>query len=194
MKSSRPSGRRLLGVVVGLLLVAVCGACSATTVASPAATPSTTTTSPEPPEPSGTLYTDVDEQLSNLITEIEQDRDGNDIPGYAGVAVDPEHRALDLWWVGTPPARVAQLIVMPPHDLAIRLHRAGYDYATTDRALDELMDRYPVIHSGSPEDDGSGIEVETTAKGKRKLPSAAQLSEQAEMPVRIVVSEPPEPA
>ena len=193
MRSLGRSCRGPLGAVVGLLLVAACGACS-TTVAAPAATPSTTITSPEPSEPSGTLSTDVDEQLSDLITQIEQDRDEGDIEGYAGVAVDPEHRALDLWWVGGPPARVRQLVAAPPDGLVIRLHLAAYDYATTDRALDALMERYPVIHSGSPETDGSGIEVETTAKGERELPSAAQLSTQAKMPVRIVRGEAPEPA
>ena len=56
------------------------------------------------------------------------------------------------------------------------------------------MDRYPVIHLASLESDGSGVEVSTTAKGKRSLPNAAQLAEQVGMPVRIVVGEPPGPA
>ena len=64
----------------------------------------------------------------------------------------------------------------------------------TGRALDGLMDRYPDIHSAGPESDGSGVEVETTAKGKRSLLNAVQLAEQVGMLVRIVVGEPPVPA
>jgi len=59
------------------------------------------------------------------------------------------------------------------------------------RALDGLMDQYPVIHSAIPESDGSGVEVETTAKGKRSLPNAAQLADQVGISVRVVVGEPP---
>lgn len=185
--------RRVAAVVLGLLLVLELAGCS-TTVAQPAATPSVSVVSPGPAEPTGTLLSSVDEQLSDLITEIEEDRDDVDNAGYAGVAVDAEHRALDLWWAGVPPERISRLIAAPPDGLVVRLHPAEYDYATTGRALDKLMDRYPVIHSASPESDGSGIEVETTAKGRRSLPNAASLAEQAGMPVRIVISEPPVPA
>ncbi len=37
-------------------------------------------------------------------------------------------------------------------------------------------------------------EVETTAKGMRSLPNAAQLAEQVGMPVCVVVDQPPVPA
>ena len=48
-----------------------------------------------------------------------------------------------------------------------------------------LMDRYPVIHSASSESDGSGVEVETTAKGKRSLPNAAQLAARLDQRSRV---------
>ena len=41
---------------------------------------------------------------------------------------------------------------------------------------------------------GGNPEVDTTAKGKRSLPNAAQLAKQVGMPVRVVVGEPPVPA
>ncbi len=190
---SLPWRPRAGSAVLVLLLVPALGACSAT-VAQPADTPSSSVASPAPAEPTGTLASSVDERLSDLVTEIEQDRDDVEIPGYAGVAVDAEHSALDLWWVGEPPARVERLIAAPPDGLVVRLHPARYDIAATVGALDRLMDRYPVIHSASPEPDGSGIEVETTARGRRSLPDAARLAEQAGMPVHVVISEPPVPA
>ena len=193
MTSLKRSRRAAAAVVASLLLVPAIGACS-TTVARPSAPPSSSAFSPEPAEPTSSMWTDVDEELSDLITQIDQDRDDTAIVGYAGVAVDAEHRALDLWWVGTPPERIARLIAAPPHGLVIRLHAAAYDYATTDRAVGKLMNRYPAIHAASPESDGSGIEVETTKKGKRTLPDATRLAEQAGLPVRVVISAPPEPA
>lgn len=156
--------------------------------------PSSSAATLELAEPTGALASSVGGALSDLISEIEQDRDDEDIPGYAGVAVDAEHSALGLWWVGEPPNRIGQLIAAPPDGLVVRLHPADYGYATTGRVLDGLMVWSPVIDSASPESDGSGVEVETTAKGNLSLPNAAQLAEEIGMPGRIVVGEPPAPA
>ena len=195
---------RLGAAALGLVLpgLVVLSACSPT-VAQPAAPPTSPAVSspavsspgvaPEP-EPSGSIWTSTDERLSELISQIEQDHDEADIPGHAGVAVDAQHAALDVWWVGTPPERVQRLVDDPPAGLVVRLHPAAYDYAATSRAVEELMNRYPVIHEASPENDGSGVEVGTTAEGRRSLPSAAVLTQQAGMPVRITISEPPVPA
>ena len=190
--SSR-SWRRRAVAVLGLLLAPTLGACS-TTVAQPAATPSASATRAAPTEPRQTLLSSVEERLDDLVTEILQDRDDTDIPGYAGLSLDAEHAALDLWWVGEPPERVRRVVSGPGDGLTVRLHPATYDIAAMVRAVDDLMDRYPVIHTGSPESGGSGVEVETTAAGRRSLPSAARLAEQVGMPVHVLVSEPPEPA
>lgn len=190
--SSR-SWRRPAVTVLGLLLLPTLGACS-TPVAKPAATPSASASRPAPTGPTETLPSSVEERLDDLVTEIEQDRDDTDIPGYAGLSVDAEHATLDLWWVGEPPERVRRVVSGPGGGLTVRLHPARYDVAAMVRAVDDLMDAYPVIHTGSPESDGSGVEVDTTAKGRHSLPSAARLAEQAGMPVHVLLSEPPEPA
>jgi len=184
---------RHAAAVLGLLLLPALGACS-TTVAQPAATPSASAVSPEPAEPTSTLLSTADERLDALVTDIEQDRADVDIPGYAGLTVDAAHGSLDLWWVGEPPEHVRRLVAAPPDGLVVRLHPATYDVGSMVQAVDALMDRHPVIYAASPESDGSGIQVETTAKGRRSLPGAARLAEQVGMPVHVVVSSPPVPA
>ena len=193
MKSSRPSGRRLLGVVVGLLLVAVCGACSATTVASPAATPSTTITSPNRPSRR--------ERSTPTSTAAEQphhrDRAGPRRQRHPGVrrrrgrCRAPRSRPL----VGRgllPPGRAAgRGAASRPRDPAssrrVRLRHHG----TCARGADGPVSRPPLRQPGvRRERDRGGDDRE----GQAEVPDAAQLTTQAGMPVRLVISEPPEPA
>lgn len=188
---TRGPGRRLPALLAGLLLAAAVGGCS-TVVAQPVAPPTTPRAAPY--DPSATPALVVAEHLDELAEKVTGGRADEDVPGLAGLSVDEERGALDVWWVGEPPQRVRRLAAAPPDGLTMRIHPATYDVAAMVAALDKVMDRYDVIHAASPGDDGDGIDVEMTARSARSGPTRDQLAKVAGMPVRIIISEPPQPA
>lgn len=191
-------GRCWPGLAVVALLAAAPAltGCAAGEIAAPQVSPSAAAT--QEPSRAATGYATnypVEEQLDQLITDIEQDREEEDIPGLAGVEIDGATGVLTVYWVGEPPEHVRRVAAGAPAGITVDLKPATYDLQAMIAALDKLFASDGDLFSGgSPNTDGSGITVERTKAQAAKGPTPDELTVLAGIPVTAELGEPAEPA
>lgn len=137
----------------------------------------------------------VQQTMDRLVSDIHQGRDGEDTPGFAGLAVDLESRTIEVYWVGVPAPHVRRVATTSPTGIEVKVHPATYDLSEMLRAIDRITLEYGShIHTASPSDDGTGIFVQKTAANVGSHPDSVALSRLAEMPVTVDIGEQPEAA
>jgi len=184
-----------LAVIVMLLSGPALAGC-ATQIATPRASPSTSAAA-EPSRPGTHHPTDyaIEEQLDQVVDDIERGEEEEDIPGLAGIELDPEAHTVDLYWVGEPPGHVRRTVADPPPGITVNLRPASYDVRDMLAAVDKVFTEYEdYLDGASPNAEGTGITVEWTAENAKKGPTAETMAEVAGMPVFTEVGEPAEPA
>lgn len=65
---------------------------------------------PETTGPAAERRAAVQEELDRVDADIEQDSDGRNIPSFAGLQLDVDASAVDVYWVGQPPERVRRIV------------------------------------------------------------------------------------
>jgi hypothetical protein len=114
---------------------------------------------------------EVLDAVADRITQGLSESDRARIPGFADIAVDPDHNHLRLYWKGTPPQRVRSILARLPHGVTAEVDAARYSKAELHAARARLLRgrtamNLPVtgaapvhITSIAPAVDGSGLEV-----------------------------------
>jgi hypothetical protein len=120
--------------------------------------------------------------------------------GFAGFVVTPERCRLDLYWVGAPPAAVTGVV---RGDRRVVVHDdAAHDHAELSRAAETLAPGSPPARSAGVDitsvaipPEGTGLRVGVDAEGRPidLRATAAKLSADAGVPVRVVIEGPSRP-
>lgn len=102
--------------------------------------------------------------------------------GYAGIAVDVDQNALDLYWQGELPAEVATIVAGAP----VRVHRAAYTEAQLV-AQGQRVAQLPGVTQTGPKVDGSGLIVKVSSTAPRSTLDALR---EVVVPYDLSVKEP----
>ena len=134
---------------------------------------------------------EVLDAVADQITQGLSESDRARIPGFADIAVDPDHNHLRLYGKGTPPQRVRSILARLPHGVTAEVDTARYSKAELHAARAKLLRgrtamNLPVtgaapvhITSIAPAVDGSGLEVgyDSAAGGTGRKNSLAAAAE-----------------
>ena len=146
----------------------------------------------QPPWAEQAELLDVVEATQDVIDEVGS-------AGFAGFVVTPEKCRLDLYWVGAPPAKVAEVV---GRDRRVTIHDdAAHDHAALVRAAEALWPGSPLGRSAGVEitsvaipPEGSGLRVGVEPRqGVDVRATAARLSTAAGVAVNVVVEGPSRP-
>ena len=124
-------------------------------------------------------------RLNAVAERIMRDREPADIPGFTSIALNYDQSAVDVYFTGTPPTEVQQLVANPPAGVLVRVHRSRYDAATLTTALQKLETRYSrwSTIAGYQQPEGRGLTIEQTTDQSEHGPSLQQMSAVAGVPV-----------
>jgi hypothetical protein len=124
--------------------------------------------------------------IAGNITQNLSESDRAKIPGFTEIVVDAEHNQLHLYWKGTPPRRVTDILRHLPSGVTADVRPARYSKAELHTARDKLLrggqpvalriasSATPVrITSIGPAVDGSGLEVGYDEGSPANRPSSA---------------------
>ncbi|MFJ3221389.1 hypothetical protein ACIPLC_36400 [Kitasatospora sp. NPDC086801] len=125
---------------------------------------------------------EVLDRLADQITPVPEHQRA-DVPGYAGLTVDPEQGRLTVYWHGNVPERVTSLIANPPAGITAHVFHAPYSLAQLRSARDRLVAAargeagaaWTVV---GPAADGTGLSLTYTPAGG--LPTARTAGGSAE--------------
>ena len=108
---------------------------------------------------------------------------------YADAEAQPERRHVILHGVGEPTAEVAAIIAQAPDMLEVVWRHAPYTCRELCTEVQRLMEAFPQLLMGEPQDGGAGLEFGTL---DRQLVDAEdpQLTLGTRYPVTIVYDEP----
>lgn len=188
----RPLWRLGVAAVAFIAITGTAGCAAVAVPGSPPLSPASTATADRSESPGDLALVD---RMNDYVDLIDEGRDDVDVPGLAGITVDEDSGLVDLYWVGDPPPRVAKLVAEPPSGVSVVVHPAQHDVAAMVKALDDVSEKYgDYMHGGSPADDGSGIEIEQTAKAASEGPTKQEWERAAGMPVKTSVTQPAAPA
>ncbi|GHD91974.1 hypothetical protein [Streptomyces naganishii] len=126
-----------------------------------------------PPAERGTAERqEVLDAVAGRITEGLSESGRARIPGFAEIQVDPGHNHLRLYWKGTPPQRVENVLAHLPHGVTAEVVPARYSKAELHTARLKLLRHLAAmklrvegtaagvrVTSIAPAVDGSGLEV-----------------------------------
>ncbi|WP_190109333.1 S1 family peptidase [Streptomyces cinnamoneus] len=82
---------------------------------------------------------DVLDKIASDITEGRPESDRTQIPGFAGLAVDPDGNRLRLHWKGAPPQRVQRILERLPDGVRVDVVAARYSRAELRQAGSKLI-------------------------------------------------------
>ncbi|MER8103264.1 hypothetical protein [Kitasatospora sp. NPDC094016] len=105
------------------------------------------------------------DRLADQITAAVPENRRADIPGYAGLTVDPEQGLLTVYWHGDVPERVTRLIAHPPAGITAQVRPAPYTLGRLRAARDRLVAAATAgepgadWNSAAPVPDGTGLAV-----------------------------------
>jgi hypothetical protein len=103
--------------------------------------------------------------------------------GYAGIAVDVEQNAVDLYWHGELPAEVREIVASAP----VRVHSAAYAEADLV-AQAQRVAQLPGVTQTGPKVDGSGLIVKVSSTAPRSTLDALRAT--VAVPYDLSVKEP----
>jgi Trypsin len=139
-------------------------------------------------------------ELLDLVEATQAVLDEVGSAGFAGFVVTPERCRLDLYWVGAPPAAVAEVVRA---DQRVVVHDdAVHDHAELSRAAETLAPGSPLARSAGVEvtsvailPEGAGLRVGVDAEGRPVdvRATAAKLSGGVGVPVSVVIEGPSRP-
>ncbi|MFB8174271.1 S1 family peptidase [Kitasatospora purpeofusca] len=129
---------------------------------------------------------EVLDRLADEITRVPE-HERSLVPGYAGHTVDPQRGHLDLYWHGTLPDHVTDVLAAAPTGITTSVHQAPYTLRELRAGRDRLVDAAvrgeegAVWTSAGPLADGSALTVGYTPDAARRHgdATAAEVSARA---------------
>ncbi|MFE4976006.1 S1 family peptidase [Kitasatospora sp. NPDC056651] len=135
------------------------------------------------------------DRLADAITEEVPEHRRATIPGYAGHTIDPQQGRLTLYWHGTVPQRITDLLTHTPPGITGQVRQAPFTLLELREARDRLVAAAEggvvgaVWTSAGPAPDGTGLTVGYTpdpvrqdgARAREQI--AARAAELAGVPV-----------
>ncbi|MFJ1936850.1 hypothetical protein ACIOGZ_29850 [Kitasatospora sp. NPDC088160] len=131
------------------------------------------------------------DRLADQITAAVPENRRADIPGYAGLTVDPEQGLLTVYWHRDVPERVTRLIAHPPAGITAQVQSAPYSLGQLRAARDRLVaaaargEADAVWTVVGPAADGTGLSVTyTPAQSLATVRTAAGAAEHERVALR----------